>query len=770
MKSPSPVDPDGRASWSPPAARATACTARRREHRARGARRPWLLAAALLGAAALGACGEPAGGAARYVVVERAQAWTTGSAAAGTGAAPLSLSWAFENPTDSWTAQAESSRTEGRLLLSGRDRVSLTGPRDSPLDPEIHHWLVIQAHTEGVRSLTLLWRGSDEDFDPSRQTSAMPIRSSTGSPQVYSLPLSELRGSVHAQDDLAEFRLHFEGPGPLEVSIDQISLVSDYDDPKGRGFVESRLVRSGIARRGVALAVPGSVATDLSAQAGDVLRLALAAGGTRTPVDVTLRDADGLLEPLRLRLDPAIPWTPAELDLSPLAGRDPVRLLIEASGPHSVLLIGSPLQLRPSLEARPNLVLYVEDTLRADRLGTYGCELPTDPHLRRVADDGIVFEQVFAASSWTRASMSSLMTSLDPIAHGNQHHGARVPETLTTLPEVLAQAGYACAGFVTNFHAGSWAGLGQGFDVEHGPRAGAAYRVESTLTSAVISGPIDAYLEEWRDVQLFVLAHSLDPHAPYLPDEQDLTALGLSPRDNRPLDAYAAEVRHNDRSFEQLDRTLERLGLQDDTLLVFTSDHGEAFGEHGRHEHRKSLHQEEVAIPWVMRLPRRRAAGRRVTEPVYQLDMAPTLLAQLGLDAPIEWEGSDVSGWWTGTDAPRLDRPFLLDVTYLPHDRDDRTHDVAAVVWPYKLITTIEDGGAVPRELYDLQADPAERDNLLAEGRPPHGADIERALTGLRARIVAALQRGMIAPDATRSAEAMDPEMRAWMREMGYLR
>jgi arylsulfatase A-like enzyme len=535
-----------------------------------------------------------------------------------------------------------------------------------------------------------------------------------------------------------------------------------------------------VRRTGVAVRARGAIRARGAAGHGDRLRFALVAVGGTRPVDVVLSSADGRLPERNYHCPPGGRWTEHALPLpAPPAGGtwDLTFRLIAPADSTAVVLIGSPLLLRRTPEARPDVVLYVEDTLRADRLGSYGYAQPTDPHLSAIAAAGVTFERVWSTTNWTRPALSSLLTGLDPVAHGNRRATTRVPESLQTLGEVLAREGWVTASFVTNHHGGSWAGLDQGFDAHADPDAFDAPALSSTLTSALIHEPIAAFLAEHADERVFVLAHSLDPHSPYQADEPSLAALAAAgvPRPELSGDdtdarrfrqatlQYDGEVRHNDDQLRRLDEALAARDPGGSVLFVLVSDHGEAFLEHGHWEHRSTLHEEQVRVPWVMRLPGTIAPGTRLDLPVSLVDVAPTLLGLLGVPRPAEWQGRDLSAACRGERPPPLSPLFLEALR--PREAGGFDHDASIVLWPHKLLLEVDENGAArPVALFRLDVDPQERRDLL--GEKPHVGLVPALAELARERLV----DGPLAPADDARAAAMSPALEDWMRQMGYLR
>ncbi len=738
-------------------------------------------------------CGGAAGEG-RFAVEQRTFAWRH---EAPSNPPPLTLEWNFDEDDGAWVGDAAVVE-DGRLVLSGQRRVEITGPAEGSIDPDLHWGLVVELACTGVETMTVSWRREDEDFARSARV-PLPVVAN-GESEVLRVPFRSLLGLVQAEatnekgqevlvkradavEGFSELRLAFRGPedAELDVAIESIRITSIFDvDESGVGR-EARLGRNNIYRRGVILRSPGTISTELEPGRHDRLRFALALAGTEDAVRVHVEDADGRLPPQSFVVEPRADWLDVAVDLSPLAARKS-RLLFRAEGtdsardPRAVVLVGSVLRMAPGSKDLPPIVLYVEDTLRADRLGVYGYEIETDPHLQSIAAEGAVFEEVYASSNWTRPAITTLLTSLDPLVHGNRSHDRRISESVTTLAEFLAGKGYLTTTFVTNYHGGQWSGLDQGVDVAREPPAYGAATLESTLTSRTIAAPLAEELERHADERLFVFVHTLDPHQPYSPPPEDRQAVRVG-RPALPTDtkarvvaarslSYDAEIHHNDRLLLELDQELSELGMAEDTLFLFVSDHGEGFGEHGLFGHRSTLYQEELHVPMIVRWPKRIRAGTRVRIPTGHVDVASTLLGLLGFGAPDAWQGRDLSVLLRGGElsAREAEVPLFVDAIYANKGEGRGQRPMAAVVQGgFKLIAEldVEDRRVEPVELYDLTTDPGETVNLLE--RADH-ADRARVLA---ARLEHAVERA--SRSAGVAADGMDPETKAWMQAMGYI-
>ncbi len=419
---------------------------------------------------------------------------------------------------------------------------------------------------------------------------------------------------------------------------------------------------------------------------------------------------------------------------------------------------------------RPNVVLYVVDTVRADRLGLYGYEKPTSPRLDAFARDAVVFDNARAQSSWTRPAVASLFTGRLPPAHRAFGRRSVLPEEAVTLAETLAAHGYATWGLVRNPNVGRKFGFAQGFErfrTEDGPR-------DETMLDRVRPW-LDEHLAtpEGERPPFFLFLHAIDPHGPYDPTPEfeqmfdaggvhasyrtvrkllDLNRPGVEPEPGvaEALSRlYDAEVAQNDRAFGELLDELEARSLAQDTAVIHVSDHGEEFAEHGRWEHGLTLYEEVLRIPFLMKLPG--VGSRRVETPAQHVDLMPTLLGQLGIEAPLT-DGRDLL-------TPRRRDDDRRDV-FVHLDVDN--HRGAAVIrgrWKYVLPLSPSVGPGPM--LFDLRADPGELRNLARE-EPRIAARMDDLLR----------ERGLaesVEPATELAVDELDSELRRRLEALGYL-
>jgi arylsulfatase A-like enzyme len=407
---------------------------------------------------------------------------------------------------------------------------------------------------------------------------------------------------------------------------------------------------------------------------------------------------------------------------------------------------------RSPAPTRPDVLVVVVDTLRADRLPFYGYEADTAPFLTAWAARSVVFERAWSTSSWTAPAAASLFTGVYPDQHGVhlgvkaqellQRGGAvieldRVPDALETLPELLRSAGYRTFGVSDNPNVSLAQGFAAGFDRFENFAYAGAKRVNAVI--AAWQNEIAA-AEPW-----FVYLHYMDPHEPYHPRRpwlREPTAKGRFAVDGA---AYDSEIGWVDAHLREV---FEALGVDASTLVVFTADHGEEFGEHGSGSHRFKLYSELTRVPFFVHQPG--AAPRRVRANVSSVDLLPTLRSMLALPASDQDAGVDLTRLYALDDEADGERAvFASRTTGLAWK-----HSV--VRGRYKLIQTRPGGD----ELYDLVDDPGERRNL-ADEQPA----LREELSGLVSEFRASARRW----DSSRTTREFSDEDLRHLEELGYV-
>ena len=414
----------------------------------------------------------------------------------------------------------------------------------------------------------------------------------------------------------------------------------------------------------------------------------------------------------------------------------------------AMLLAASCGKEAPPTGAR-NVLLVTIDTLRADRLGAWGYGRDTSPAIDALAARSVLFENATVQTAWTLPSLASLLTSLHSSSHGAWTFDSRLGDAYTTLAERLDAAGYASFGVASHVFLDEPYGLQQGFEAFDTSLVRDFVASHEAVTSEQVTRRgiewLAARSEDPRPWLLWL--HYFDPHASYRIHE------GVSDRFGTRSDSqrYDGEVAFTDRAIGEVLDFLSQSGLADDTLIVLVADHGEEFGEHGGEGHGRTLHREVVHVPLLIHVPG--LAPRRVSAPVTALDVQPTLLELLGLEAPVRSAGRSLVPMMLGQTLP--EKPLLAELGLNPNNPID-----SLTLGPWKLLRQRRTGRNL---LFDVVSDPGEQDDLAAR-RPDV---VEELLPGLEREVAEAIALG----DGLEKAaplELSDEELER-LRALGYL-
>jgi len=446
-----------------------------------------------------------------------------------------------------------------------------------------------------------------------------------------------------------------------------------------------------------------------------------------------------------------------------------------------------------SRQAPPrNVLLIVADALRADHLGCYGRDDARSPRLDRLASEGVLFTDFSTVIPATLPSFSSLLTSRHPKDHGAVRNGFALDGSHPTMSEVFQAAGFETAAFVASYCISKEFGLARGFDrydedftTDTGLPHNKLVRRGEKISDAVIDwlGGRD------RSKPFFAMVHYFDPHWPY--DQPDPFRETFTPRGNIPglgsiqnvLDArdflkggggvpdqrchdlhalYLGEIAFMDREIGRVLDTLGELGIEGETLVVFTSDHGETFWEHADYfDHGLFVYDSNARIPLIVRWPGRTGeASRRVRPPLSNIDLAPTLLDLAGLVVPAAFDGRSFAGLITGENEiePRpiyseACKPYQVEKG-APRANYYKAKSVRSGKWKLVYTPFLNDS----RELYNVETDPTETTNLL---RNPAYKKIADSL-------FVALERWTDTFEGGGPVDPLDPETEEKLRKLGY--
>ncbi len=386
------------------------------------------------------------------------------------------------------------------------------------------------------------------------------------------------------------------------------------------------------------------------------------------------------------------------------------------------LLFNESCQNKPAIKQKPNIIFIIVDTLRADRLACYGYEKSETPNIDSIAKKGVLFSQAVTQVPITLPSHCSIFTSQNPIVHNVRENGTyRLDNSETTLAEILKENGYRTAAFIGGFPLDSRFGLDQGFDVydddlsgekivshtENKTWQGHEYSSFERKAADVIKSAIK-WLSAYKEQRFFLFIHLFDPHAPYSPPAPF--------RQDYKKNRYDGEVAYVDYSLGELFENLRDWKLIKDTLIIFTSDHGESLGEHEYFTHGKKLYEPSMRIPLIISSPSLLPKGKVIDDLVRSIDIMPTILELLGIKPLNNFQGINLMPVISRGNTKKLNLTSYGE-TFLPKLRlgEEELRSYRTNKWKY--IRYTKDNTIVKEELFYLENDPKEHQNLSKTGK-----------------------------------------------------
>lgn len=424
--------------------------------------------------------------------------------------------------------------------------------------------------------------------------------------------------------------------------------------------------------------------------------------------------------------------------------------------------------------SKPNIILYLIDALRADSLQPYGYKKPVSPNIQGFSRESLVFENAYAQSAWTRASIASIFTGLYPSSHLVEGRYDRLSASLPTISTELKRHSYGTYGFITNGNVSRDFGFGKGFDVYQHLKERSGSK-EIHVQSDELIATVDDFLETTPAQPFFLYVHATDPHEPYTPEPfpvEDLpqcafddpatyrasyVIYGKSKYGEDQLECvralYDSEILKTDFYFGQFLNHLKERNLYDNSVILLTADHGEAFGGHGSLHHGQSLYEAEIRIPLLIRFPGEKATSKRISTRVRHIDILPTVLDYVSNDPIRNSDGTSLLPLLENHHEPSPPVFSELDL--------DIHKSKALILDDFKLLE-IWRGPHHYFQLFYLPADPGEQNDLLPEN--PVRAGYMKALLGEWSRSQQAKQQSDRKEQAT-----PDPETEEALRALGYL-
>ncbi len=417
----------------------------------------------------------------------------------------------------------------------------------------------------------------------------------------------------------------------------------------------------------------------------------------------------------------------------------------------------------------PDVILIILDAARGDRFPGWDYKRQTMPNIERLATEAVVFRNAFAECPTTSCSIPALITGVSLLAGGDVGRGRQMSTELTTLAEYLSRIGYRTVGFSATPNNSAARNMHQGFDSfhelwgrdnpDHGP-----FNLSRLAIEVLRSQP--------PDQPLYLQLHYLPPHQPYSPGSEydrftdksysgpivprmslkkySLGEAALGPSDLAQLIAlYDGNMLRADAAVGELLSAMRQTDRYENSIIIVTSDHGEAFMEHGYQGHNTTLFDEMLHVPLIVRLPERQRPSRvDPTQLTSLLDVVPTVLGRLNLNPSREVDGWDL----LGVNALSASGRTLVARTSHPDQPmiSVRTRHWKSISWPKHQV----------QMLFDLVSDPRERENRVG--------DNPLIFTNLglvaRERLLRARARGLEGDDVT-----LDPEAEEALRALGYL-
>jgi len=700
--------------------------------------------------------------------------------------------WDFADPTaGAWHV---ASAVDDLRVAGGELRGRTTGEqglifaeRSGPRGKDIVHSVAIRIRVSNGASLSVNFKKSPGP--PSGAPSSYSVGRTPLVPGDEARTYHLILERPVAFEDARQMLLSPSDASGAEFGVEWIRLISRREYlasvPPGTGWHGL----GGIYRETIVTRAPEQFGMTLRLPERARLDLALGTlGDAPVTFDITVRDASAVKQLLRYTAPQPDEWQSVRIDLSPYSNGE-VELVfgLESNREGAIGFWGSPVvrSLRMTVpdEGASGVLLIVADALRADRLQPYGSLRATSPHIAQLASQGAVFERCISQATWTKPSMTSIMTSLYPPTHRVIDFTDRVSSSARTLAEEFRGAGWATLGLSSITFNGEFGNLHRGYEVFHESRS--LPNGLNLKTARVQVDRLLPWLEEHRDVPFFVMIHVADPHSPFepyppydklwsqpgaradhgaalakvlpaiqdpimrrfgMPNRVELESVGLDPAayTDRELGWYDASIRGMDTEIGRILQHLDRLGLTETTLVALTSDHGEEFLEHGRHLHGHGVYEELSHVPLILRGPRI-VPGTRVRNTVQSIDLMPTLLELARLTPSDGFQGQSLVPLIDGhNESAWVERPAFT-VALDPYERPKSTRgEDRELQYPAESYSVREGGWMLvyndrrpsswpEYELYDERDDP-QHENDLALDHPDVVARLAGTLEAWKAK------------------------------------
>jgi arylsulfatase A-like enzyme len=551
--------------------------------------------------------------------------------------------------------------------------------------------------------------------------------------------------------------------GPEEDPHAGVAPPSPSELAQGTGTTRALVIPEGWSL-GYAMEVPsGARLRGRLRGTGSLEVIAVRDGAPDTAIGTVAASSDGAEVDLSLA---SVEGSIVRLDLHARGG------VVRFSTPAIVTLDGTPTRPRPHVR---NAIVYLTDTLRADKLRPYRADTRVHtPRLDAWAHGATVLTRGHGQENWTKPSVATLLSGLYPWEHHATGEDSIVPDAVDLISERLGREGFYTGAFVANGFCSDRFGFRQGW------RTFRNYVREGLRNQAefVAHDVLDWLDHRPTDQPFFLYVHTVDPHVPYMPPAAQLAlydplpydgvvdfgrdrellehvkagALALNERDREHLRAlYDGEISYHDTHFGGIIDGLESRGLADDTMIVFTADHGEEFWDHGSVGHGHSVFEELIHVPLIVRIPgvTDGSESGHVDDVVGLVDVIPTMYETLGRPVPSDLSGRSFLPQLLGEsgDAPRASVTGFMEGW--------RAINVGRIKLVQRTERTVL--------LYDTTDDPGETHDLASER--PIAVRYARGLLGL---YLAGVEHGGTNHGIAAQATTIDAHTREELEALGY--
>jgi arylsulfatase A-like enzyme len=558
-------------------------------------------------------------------------------------------------------------------------------------------------------------------------------------------------------------QIHCNEAGSVAIARVEIRNRSEVFAQEGMGARVCAV--GGDIRQALFMRVPARVTYRLRLPERAVFAAGLAAVQKDNPVtfQVSVRTGEKQEVVLREERIGAETWSERRADLAAYAGQEAeIELAAMTDQPGQVALWSNPSLFESKGDTppgdRPNIVVYLVDALRADRLEAYGHHRVTAPAVTELARNGVRFEQCFSQETCTKPSVMTLYSGMDSQVHGYTCNGG--PQFKNELPffsTFLRERGYTTASISQNAYAPPPSSGRTSFC-----RQVELFGVNDSVTEDTYIAAA-SFLEAHQDRPFYLYIHTMECHELWTPDPESCPYALTPPFDQvykdpehaYPPDRYDGSITYADYNFKRVREKLDELGLLKNTLVIFTSDHGYALGERGEWAHGKDPYRDQVHVPLVLSWPAGGIGPVVIADPVQLADIGPTLLDLIGAPVPETCQGVSLLPLVRGDNASFIDRPIF--------SYNGWTGSASVTRGAWKLFRN-EDSG---ERLYRTAGNVPETEDL-AGAYPEITAELYQALKNHLRHNRQIAETIQVSPDAAEEI-SVDPVKLEILKSLGYI-